>query len=192
MLDPKDCTLFSGGAEGAEACFGECAERHGVREVHFTFPGHRPARTTGLRELSLTELAEQDVSLAYVSRLLKRGFSNAPYMRRVLQSIMHQVESADEVFVVGALLEDKTVKGGTGWGAEFAKLRNKPLLLFDQEQDGWLRYHGGDGVWRPEPEPAVTRPRFAGTGTRFLEANGRRAVEEVFARSFGRAQEPGA
>ena len=31
----------SGGAPGAEAAFGEAAERYGVEEVNFTFDGHR-------------------------------------------------------------------------------------------------------------------------------------------------------
>ena len=40
-MKPADCILFSGGAPGAEARFGDCAERHGVEEVNFTFDGHR-------------------------------------------------------------------------------------------------------------------------------------------------------
>ena len=32
-------------------------------------------------------------------------------------------------------MPDDTVKGGTGWGAEFAKLCNKPLFVFDQDKD---------------------------------------------------------
>jgi hypothetical protein len=30
----------------------------------------------------------------------------------------------------------------------------------------------------------ITQPRFAGTGTRFLEDNGRAAIEGLFARTF--------
>ena len=37
------------------------------------------------------------------------------------------------------------MRGGTGWGAEFAKLCNKPLYVFDQEKDGWFEWTG-DGV----------------------------------------------
>ena len=39
-MKPADCILFSGGARGAEAEFGACAERHGIEEVNFTFDGH--------------------------------------------------------------------------------------------------------------------------------------------------------
>ena len=41
-----------------------------------------------------------------------------------------------------SILDDGTVRGGTGWGAEFAKLCNKPLFVFDQEKDGWFAWSG--------------------------------------------------
>jgi hypothetical protein len=62
----------------------------------------------------------------------------------VLQSIWHQVNNGLEVFVVGRILEDGTVKGGTGWGAEFAKLCNKPLYVFDQVRGHWRRWNGDE------------------------------------------------
>ena len=67
----------------------------------------------------------------------------------MLQSIWHQVNNGQEIFVVGKILDDDTVKGGTGWGAEFAKLCNKPLFVFDQERDGWFRWTG-EGFERRE------------------------------------------
>ena len=50
-MKPGECILFSGAAQGAEAAFGESAERHGIEEVNFTFEGHGDARTRGLRVL---------------------------------------------------------------------------------------------------------------------------------------------
>ena len=44
-MKPEDCILFSGAAQGAEAAFGEAAERYGIEEVNFTFEGHSDART---------------------------------------------------------------------------------------------------------------------------------------------------
>ena len=34
-------------------------------------------------------------------------------------------------------IDDDTVEGGTGWGAEFAKLCNKPLVLARTVHDPW-------------------------------------------------------
>ena len=55
-----------------------------------------------------------------------------PNIKRILQTVWHQISHADEVFVIGALQEDGTVRGGTGWGAELARLWSKPVLVFDR------------------------------------------------------------
>jgi len=183
-LAPKDCTLFSGAAQGAEAAFGAAAERHGVEEVNYTFEGHSDARSRGIRALTQAELKRGDVSLAYVSRLMHREFRDTPLFRKVLQTIWHQVNSGQEIYVVGHILDDGTVKGGTGWGAEFAKLCNKALFVFDQEKGAWFHWDGS--AWQPAAAPVIGHSRFTGTGTRFLKDAGQQAIDELFARTFGR------
>jgi ribosomal protein L20A (L18A) len=185
-MNPHDCILFSGGAAGAEAEFGASAERHGVEEVNFTFDGHKDVRRRGVRVLNHEELQAGDVSLEYVSRLMKRRFSDAPTIRKILQTIWYQVNNGQEIYVVGTVLEDGTVRGGTGWGAEFAKLCNKPLHVFDQDKDRWFTWSGTD--WRPHAAsdaPVITHPHFTGTGTRTMRENGIAAIEALFTRSFG-------
>jgi len=179
----EDCILFSGGAAGAEAAFGAAAERHGVDEVNFTFEGHDPVRQRGRRVLTNAELRRGDVSLGYIGKLMHRKFPDTPLFRKVLQTIWHQVQNGQEVFLVGRINPDDTVTGGTGVAAEYAKILNKPLYCFDQERDAWFRWTG-DG-WRPESSPAIRQPHFCGTGTRFLNAKGQVAIDALFARSFG-------
>src|SRR5262245_39418309 len=183
-MNARDCILFSGGAPGAEAAFGACAERHGIEEVNFTFDGHKIERRRGVRVLNHEELQNGDVSLEYVSRLMHRRYTDAPTIRKVLQTMWYQVNNGQEIYVVGAIQADGTVRGGTGWGAEFAKLCNKPLYVFDQEQNGWFTWSGE--AWQPRPSDGVivTHVHFTGTGTRRLADNGRRAIDELFARSF--------
>ena len=74
------------------------------------------------------------------------------------------------------------MRGGTGWGAEFAKLCNKPLCVFDQEKDGWFCWTGAD--WKKQGVPEITHPHFTGTGTRKIHDNGKRAIEDLFTNSF--------
>jgi len=184
-MKPTDCILFSGGAPGAEAAFGACAERHGVEEVHFTFDGHKIDRQRGVRVLNHEELLAGDVSLEYVARLMHRRYTEGPTLRKVLQTLWYQVNNGQEIYVIGSILEDGTVRGGTGWGAEFAKLCNKPLYVFDQERDGWFRWSGEE--WEPlgaASAPVITHQHFTGTGTRTLQANSARAIEALFDRSF--------
>jgi hypothetical protein len=180
-----DTILYSGGAAGAEAEFGACAERHGIEEVNFTFDGHPIQRHRGVRVLNHEELQAGDVSLEYVSRLMHRRYTDAPTIRKVLQTLWYQVNYGQEIYVVGAILEDGTVRGGTGWGAEFAKLCNKPLYVFDQERDRWFHWSGD--AWQPMEAakgPIITHSHFSGTGTRALQPNAKRAIEDLFTRSF--------
>jgi hypothetical protein len=182
-MNADDCILFSGGMKGAEAAFGACAEKHGVEEVNFTFEGHPHERQRGVRVLNHEELLSGDVSLGYVSKLMHRKYADAPRIRKVLQTLWYQVNSGQEIYVVGAILPDDTVRGGTGWGAEFAKLCNKPLFVFDQEKNGWFQWTGE--AWdKMKAGPVITHPHFTGTGTRNLDGNAKAAIDALFTRSF--------
>jgi len=184
-MKPSDCILFSGGAPGAEAAFGASAERYGVEEVNFTFDGHKIDRQRGVRVLNHEELLAGDVSLQYVSRLMHRRYTEGPTLRRVLQTLWYQVNNGQEIYVIGSILDDGTVRGGTGWGAEFAKLCNKPLYVFDQDRDGWSGWTGDE--WQAldaQSAPVITHPHFTGTGTSMIRDNGVRAIEALLKRSF--------
>lgn len=184
MLNPAQCVLYSGGAPGTEQFFGALAESWGIEEVNYSFDGHQIDRARGVRVLTSEELALKDVSLTYVSKLMNREYTRAPLFRKVLQSICWQVNSGAEVFVVGSIQPDDTVKGGTGWGAEYAKICNKPLHVFDQQRSAWFFWD--KDVWKPVEAPVIEHTHFAATGTRFLEDNGRIAIQDLFARSFKR------
>jgi len=173
-MNRTDYILFSGAAPGAEAEFGACAERYGIEEVNFTFDGHTEARRRGIRVLNHEELQAGDVSLEYVSKLMNRRYTDSPTLRKV--------NNGQEIYVVGVILPDGTVRGGTGWGAEFAKLCNKPLCVFDEEKNGWFSWTGSN--WQQQAVPQITHPHFTGTGTRKIHDAGKKAIEALFENSF--------
>ncbi|MBI5532066.1 MAG: hypothetical protein HY898_05075 [Deltaproteobacteria bacterium] len=176
-------TLHSGGARGAEAAFGEMAERYGLAEITFSFEGHtNRVRSRGLRMLTDSELRAGDVSLRYVSHRLKRVFPEDPQVNKVLQSIWHQIKPCQQVFVIGSIQQDGTVRGGTGWGAELARRWKCELNVFDQVQSQWFKWENQE--WKPS-KPVIKSPRFAGTGTKHLESAGLKAIEDLYERSFG-------
>lgn len=177
-----DCTLYSGGATGTEACFGRMAERFEITEMNFTFEGHRQERTVGSTPLTDRDLAAGDVSLVYVSKRLHRTYSEGSLIRRVLQSLWHQVSRAQQVFVVGSINADGTVTGGTGWSVELARMWHKDLWVYDQVQTSWFHWHKDRWV---AGVPVIESPHFCGTGTRQLNEHGERAVHALFDRSFG-------
>lgn len=177
-------TLLSGGANGAEEEFGINCEKFSLGETNYSFEGHGVARERGLVLLSEAELRRGDVSFGYLKAHMHRTYPDTPLFKKVLQSIWHQVNTAGEVFVVGAILADQTVKGGTGWAAELARHWGKPLHVFDQEKKGWFTWK--DGKWVSEKPPKISRTRFTGTGTRFLSEDGRAAIRDLFQRSFAK------
>lgn len=178
--------LLSGGAEGAETCFGQCAEKWGLMELNFSFTGRQTERTRGLVELSDEELSEGDVSSVYLEAHMHRHYPDTPLFRKTLQSIWHQVNTSLEVFSVGVIQSDDTVKGGTGWAVELARIWRKPVHVYDQERKGWFAWK--DDEWVAEPNPIIRSRRFTGTGTRDLSGDGRAAIEALFKNSFGPAR----
>ena len=182
MIKKEGAILFSGAAPGAESHFGITAEKYGIEEVNYSFEGHEYARSRGIRILNHEELKEGDISLTYASKLMNREYPKTPTFRKILQTIWFQINNGQEIFVIGKLLDDKTVKGGTGWGAEFAKICNKPLIVFDQDENRWFKWNKED--WITLNEPVISAAHFTGTGTRILKENGKKAIENLFKRSF--------
>ena len=182
-LPPSSFTLLSGGANGSEAAFGEAAERWGVAEINFSFPGRETVRKRGVVELTDEELERGGVSETYIKAQLHRSFPKTAMFQRLLKSIWHQVATAGEVFVIGEIQEDETVKGGTGWGAELARHFHKPVYVFDQTKDDW--FHWKEDTWVKLESPRIKSTRFTGTGTRFLSDSGRVAITKLFENSFG-------
>jgi hypothetical protein len=184
MTDLSKITLYSGGHKGTEAEFGKLAETWNMKEVNISFEGHNAERTRGVTVLSQEELKKGDISMEIVSKLMKRTYSKTDKIRKVIQSIFHMVNNGYQVIAVGWIQADNTVKGGTGWGVELAKLFNRPINVYDQERKGWFGWE--DGTWI-EATPEITSDTFAGTGTRNLSDDGRQALHDLFVRSFGPA-----
>jgi hypothetical protein len=181
MSNADQYTVFGGGHRGTEAEFGRQAEKYGVREVNYSFEGHQPERNSGLTVLTPEEMAKGDISMEIVSMRMNRKYSQAQKIRRVFQLIFHMVNSGLQVFAVGWIQPDNTVKGGTGWAVELGKLFNRPLSVFDQEKNQWFAWK--ENAW-VEDLPTVDHKTFVGTGTRNLTDAGKKAIEDLFARSF--------
>ncbi len=179
-MDATQCTLYSGGLKGAETVFGETAEKYSVNEVVFTFEGHKLSRQKNVRVLSREELERGDISMELASKMLNRTYYETEKIRKVLQTIFHMVNSGHQVFVIGSIQEDGSVKGGTGWAVQLAKMFNRPLHVFDQPSEKWFTWKEG---WQ-EDSPRIQYDSIVGSGTRYLNDAGRTAIEKLFEESF--------
>jgi hypothetical protein len=182
MSNATKPTLISGGHKGAEAEFGRAAKRHGIEQTTLSFEGHDMEWPVGVRVLTPDELAKGDVSMEIVCRRMGRTYHHPGKVRSVVQSIFHMVNDAYQVFAIGWIQPDDTVKGGTGWAVELAKLFNRELYVFDQARDDWFAWRGNR--WEPA-QPTIGDKPFCGTGTRNLTDAGRAAIGELFERSVG-------
>jgi hypothetical protein len=185
MSDRNQAILYSGGHKGAEAEFGRCAERWGVRQVTLSYDGHPMEYSKDVRVLAPEELLKGDVSMEIVSKRLGRTYTSVEQIRKVCQLLFHMVSHSYYVFAIGWIQGDDTVQGGTGWGVELARFFNRPVSVFDQARHAWFTWK--DGRWTPD-SPVIPERPFAATGTRKLTEEGQRAVGELFQRSFGPAK----
>lgn len=183
MLQPGQCTLYSGGHAGAETFFGECAEKFGVAEVNYTFEGHMLSRDKSLVFLSDDELKRGDISMEIISGHMHRNYTNSVALRRVFQSIFHMVNNGTQIFAVGQILDDGTAKGGTGWGVELGKFFNRDVHVYDVFKSCWITWRHGEWIM---DLPVIIEKTFVGTGTRNMTAEAKIAVTELFERSFGK------
>ena len=180
-MEKSTCTLYSGGLKGAESAFGEAAEKRNIKEVIYTFEGHKLSRDNNSVVLSQEELERGDISMELASKMMHRTYYETEKIRKVLQTIFHMVNSGHQVFVVGSIQDDDSVKGGTGWAVELAKLFNRPLHVFDQPRKKWFTWKDG---WH-EDSPKIEYDTFVGSGTRYLSDAGRDAIEQLFIDSCG-------
>ena len=180
-MEKEKYTLYSGGLKGAEETFGEYAQKYGINEINFSFEGHKCARQKNITMLSDADLKKGNISMEIVSARMGRRYAQADKIRKVFQTIFHMVNKGYQVFAIGWIQPDQTVKGGTGWGVELAKFFNRPVSVFDQGKNKWYTWERNE--WK-EYEPVILHETFCGTGTRKLSDKGKKAIEDLFSRSF--------
>ena len=105
-MDISDYTLYSSGLKGAEATFGEIAEKAGIKDVVYSFDGHKLTRDKNVVILEKEQLERGDISMELASRMLNRTYYETDKIRKVLQTIFHKVNSGHQVFFIGAIQED--------------------------------------------------------------------------------------
>ena len=184
MTHNEDFTYYGGGHFGTEAEFGRLAEQYGLNEINFTFEGRQTERDKGLQVLSPEELKKGDISMEIVFLRMNRRYPQVDKIRKVIQLIFHMVNNGFQIFAIGWIQSDNTIKGGTGWAVELGKLFNRPVSVFDLNRNRWLSWENNAWV---EDLPVISHKTFVGTGTRDLSDSGRKAINDLFSRSFEKA-----
>lgn len=186
----------SGGAVGSDSYWGEIGEKYGVRSNHYWYKNTTPLGNTEISEEDALE-GQQKATIA--ARQMGR-ISPTHQIRdeRIIRN-WSQVKYSDAIFAVTTLLQvgdemnygKKALivqgKGGTGYAIQMAINEGKPVYVYDQVRDQW--YKNINGEWSKTDTPVLVS-NFAGIGTRELNDNGRKAIEEVYKKTFESTMQP--
>jgi len=173
----------SGGAPGADTAWRDEGLLYGVNDQRHYYHGDRGPKNAPNGNIRISEeLFEEARKHVYkANETLLRKPDN--YMD-LLARDWEQVRNSDAVFAVKALMPNRrTVDGGTGWAVQMAIDNNKPVYLFDQEQEKWFFYNYSTQIFEETDVPTLTQ-NFAGVGTKNLNEAGRKAIRDVYAKTF--------
>ena len=186
----------SGGALQSDTYWGEVGEKYGVKSNHYYHGRKTPNGNTVQSEADFQEgllkvkQAAQDMGRRWsdnYANLLARNWNQVKYSDAVyaVSSIVRPGETNKKGYLVRTLQVD----GGTGYAVQMAINEGKPVYVFDQKTNQWYEYSYAQKDFVPTDTPTLTR-NFAGIGTSTsLTDAGRKAIEDVYAKTFSQPQQ---
>ena len=155
--NPSEYINYSGAAPGADTLWEEIGKEYGIgKQVNFT--------ANDLNNPRLTAENKQEIENAYqqsVKELGRRPLDASTYAGKLVRRDYMQAKAADAIFAIGVISGDK-VNGGTGYAVQMAKHMNKPIYVFDINQNNWFSWNGEQFVATDTP---ILTKKFAGIGT---------------------------
>lgn len=202
-------TLHSGGAIGADTVWGQIGKQFGISEEN-----QRHYKTADMPNGN-TQITEQDYkegrkeAAKAANRMF--GYDKPEVNMGLLIRNWSQVKYSDAVYAVGRLVpagenafpdnkkedtriaKNPTVTGGTGYAVNMAILNNKPVYVYNQYDHpiypkGWYKYDSNINDYVHIETPTLTR-HFAGIGTRNINEDGKKAIQEIYEKTFNKKEE---
>ena len=188
---------ISGGAKGADTAWAVALNERGVVTTHYI--GEKGAtniknrKVPGIiRELSRDELSEATRAVKKAAETMSDTdkpyeLPAEPYVKDLIFRNYHIIKYGKPVYAIGWKRGDSKVEGGTGWGVEMAKQMKKPIFLFDQATNKWNAYDYSLKRFKiiDEAPKLSKRPAVIGSRDKKLTEEGRNAIENVVAKTFG-------
>jgi len=190
-LTPSDFTNHSGGALGSDTEWENIGKEFGFNShTHYWMNNKTP---NGNQEISEEDKIEGQQKVTIAARQMGRIEPTHQVRDERLIRNWSQVKYADAVFAITTILKvgeemnygKKALiiqgKGGTGYAIQMAINEGKPVYIFDQERNQWTS--NINGVWSKTAIPILTQ-NFAGIGTREINANGLKAIRDVYRKTL--------
>lgn len=176
MSDRIQLICNTGGAIGSDMFFEEVCLKNNILVRAYSFHNHS---TKSKNRLILTraELLEGYNSVKKAAKNLKRSMPYETYILNLILRNYHQLNNSNHVYAIGTILEHECVDGGTGWAVQMAVDKGLKIFVFDQDKDSW--YAWDYQSWIKISKPPKPDKFFTGIGTRQLEENGKKAIENL-------------
>ena len=96
-----------------------------------------------------------------------------------------------KIFIKYLILDN--VSGGTGWAIAYAAEKidgiERLIYVYNQKDSKWYKYNYNTNVFELYNDTPVLTNKYAGIGTRKIEANGKQAIKDVYEKTF-KSQQP--
>ena len=195
-IDLKSITCHSGGATGSDSYWESIGANFGVKTRAYSYQTKYHTSPNKI-EISEEDYKEGVDEINKANKHMDR-FGINKYMNLLARN-WAQVKYSTQVFAIGTIVEPgakspkgyyskakiQTVDGGTGYAVMMAINNLREVFVFDQRQLKWLRWsYSTMSFIELKETPKIKTQNFAGVGTREITADGIKAIEEVYQKTF--------
>lgn len=196
IIDLNNITCHSGGAVGSDFFFEKIGAEFGVKTKAYSYKTKHHTSPNKI-EISDFDYNEGVIEINKANKHLGR-FGIGKYMNLLARN-WAQVKYSTQVFAIGLIVEPggkspegyyskskiQTVSGGTGYAVMMAINHLRDVYVFDQSKSKWFRWsYSSNSFIELKETPKIKTQNFAGIGTRELNEFGKRAIRELYERTF--------
>jgi hypothetical protein len=196
IIDLKSITCHSGGATGSDSYWESIGANFGVKTRAYSYQT-KYHQSPNKVEISDGDYKEGVDEINKANKHMDR-FGINKYMNLLARN-WAQVKYSNQVFAIGTIVEPgakspkgyyskakiQTVDGGTGYAVMMAINNMREVYVFDQIKLKWFRWsYSTMSFIELKETPKIRTHNFAGIGTREITADGIKAIEEVYQKTF--------
>jgi hypothetical protein len=195
-IDLSNITCHSGGAEGSDSYWESIGSNFGVKTKAYSYQTKYHTSPNKV-EISDEDYQEGVIEVNKANKHMDRYGINK-YMNLLARN-WAQVKYSTQVFAIGTIVDPgakspkgyyskskiQTVDGGTGYAVMMAINNLREVYVFDQLKLKWFRWsYSTMSFIELKETPRIRTQNFAGVGTREITADGIKAIDEVYQKTF--------
>jgi len=195
-VDLANITCHSGGAGGSDSTWESKGKLRGVKTKAYSYKTEYH-KSPNKVEISDDDYNEGVIEVNKANKHMDR-FGIGKYMNLLARN-WAQVKYSTQIFAIGTIVDPgkkspkgyyskskiQTVDGGTGYAVMMGINNKKDIYVYDQIKLSWFRWsYSSMSFIKLNEVPVIKTQNFAGIGTREITADGIKAIEDVYSKTF--------